>query len=202
MPIPRRSTDMTFPSLETTRTLISVAAVLGCSADDLNEIASASDQRLFYQRIRIPKKNKRRRGRPRRTALVGNLRPHHRLRTRRAAGWRKHEILDRTWEDIEVTGGVNPAHASALEDGGERRSSPSHHPLPRPWRDGGRDATLRACWSSTATTSRSDAGARRGAPRVRRPGHVPSRSFSTDGRAANLRGSRRPSPRPRTAPSR
>ena len=43
---------------------------------------------------------------PRRTALVGNLRPHHRLRTRRAAGWRKHEILDRTWEDIEVTGGV------------------------------------------------------------------------------------------------
>ena len=38
--------------------------------------------------------------------LVGNLRPHHRLRTCLAAGWRKHEILDRTWEDIDVTGGV------------------------------------------------------------------------------------------------
>ena len=54
---------MTFPSLSTTRTLTSVAAVLGCSADDLKEIASASDQRFFYQRIRIPKKNTRRRGR-------------------------------------------------------------------------------------------------------------------------------------------
>ena len=60
----------------------------------------------------------------------------------------------------------DPAHASALEDGGERRSSPSHHPLPRPWRDGGRVATLRACWSSTATTSRSGAWAHDVAHRV------------------------------------
>ena len=50
----------------------------------------------------------------------------------------------------------------------------------RPWRDDGRVATLRACWSSTATTSRSGAGARCGAPRVRRPGHVHA------GRAAQI----------------
>ena len=51
-----------FPPIGLTRTLASVATVLGCTVEDLIDIAYASDQRCFYQRIRIPKKSKRRRG--------------------------------------------------------------------------------------------------------------------------------------------
>ena len=54
--------------------------------------------------------------------------------------------------------------------------SPSHNPLPRPWSDGGYAATPPARSSSTATASPSAAGARRGAPPVRRPGCRPASS--------------------------
>lgn len=42
--------------------LIGIAKVLGCTADDLREIASANDQRPFYTRLQIPKKSRKRRG--------------------------------------------------------------------------------------------------------------------------------------------
>ena len=54
--------------------------------------------------------------------------------------------------------------------------SRSHTPLPRPWRDGGPAATQTARWSSTATAFPSAAGARRGAPPVRRLGCRPASS--------------------------
>ena len=52
--------------------------------------------------------------------------------------------------------------------------SRSHTPLPRPSPDGGHAATPTARWSSTATASPSAAGARRGAPPVRRPACRPA----------------------------
>jgi retron-type reverse transcriptase len=44
------------------RTLQGVARILGCGADDLQGIAGEADQRHLYERLRIPKKNRRRRG--------------------------------------------------------------------------------------------------------------------------------------------
>ena len=55
--------------------------------------------------------------------------------------------------------------------------SRSHTPLPRPSPDGGHAATPTARWSSTATASPSAAGARRGAPPVRRPACRPASSM-------------------------
>ena len=57
------------------------------------------------------------------------------------SGWRKNEILGLTWDEIDEAGGVirlSPARARRPWWGG---SSRSHHPLPRPWRDGGHAAT-------------------------------------------------------------
>ena len=66
---------------------------------------------------------------------------------------------------------TRPAAASDSRPRARRRwwggFSRSHHPLPRPWTDGGHAATPTARWSSTATASQSAAGARRGIP-VRR----------------------------------
>ena len=66
---------------------------------------------------------------------------------------------------------TRPAAASDSRPLARRRwwggFSRSHHPLPRPWTDGGHAATPTARWSSTATASQSAAGARRGIP-VRR----------------------------------
>lgn len=52
------------PSLKLSevRTLTGVAKVLGCTADDLDVIASTKDQRQFYTPLRIPKKSRKRRG--------------------------------------------------------------------------------------------------------------------------------------------
>lgn len=44
------------------RTLNGIARLLGCTADDLQRIAAEDDQRLLYDRLRIPKRNRRRRG--------------------------------------------------------------------------------------------------------------------------------------------
>ena len=55
--------------------------------------------------------------------------------------------------------------------------SPFRNRLPRPWRDGGHAATLIARSSSTATASPSAAGARPGAPPVRRPACRPASSM-------------------------
>jgi RNA-directed DNA polymerase len=44
------------------RTLNGVARRLGCTAEDLSGIAVAEDQRRLYSRLRIPKKNRKRRG--------------------------------------------------------------------------------------------------------------------------------------------
>src|SRR5437016_4133648 len=43
-------------------TLAGLARVIGCTADDLREIASKDDQRYLYTRLRIPKKSSKRRG--------------------------------------------------------------------------------------------------------------------------------------------
>ena len=48
--------------LSRVRTLASIARVLGCTAEDLQGIAAELDQRHLYERLRIPKKNRRRRG--------------------------------------------------------------------------------------------------------------------------------------------
>ncbi len=58
--------------------------------------------------------------------------------------------------------------------------SRSRRPFPTPWRGGGHAATPTARLSSTAMGSRSAAGARRGAPPVRRPGCRPA-SFTIVG---------------------
>ena len=91
------------------------------------------------------------------------------------SGWRKQEILGLTWEEIDEAGGV-----IRLSPGARRRwwdaSSPSRPPSPRPWRDGGPAATPAARWSFTATAFPFAAGARRGAPPVRRPGCRPASS--------------------------
>ena len=75
---------------------------------------------------------------------------------------------------------TKPAASSGSRQGARRRwwdaSSPSRRPLPRPWRDGGPAATPPARWSSTATAFPFAAGARRGAPPVRRPGCRPASS--------------------------
>jgi RNA-directed DNA polymerase len=44
------------------RTVSGIARLLGCTADDLHGIATENDQRRLYGRLRIPKKNRRRRG--------------------------------------------------------------------------------------------------------------------------------------------
>ena len=96
------------------------------------------------------------------------------------SGWRKQEILGLTWEEIDMAGGVirlSPARSKTLVG---RMLSPSHNRLPRPWRGGGHAATPTARSSSTATASPSAAGARRGAPPVRRPGCRPA-SFTIVG---------------------
>ena len=76
---------------------------------------------------------------------------------------------------------TRPAASSGSRPRARRRwwggFSPFHNPLPRPSRDGGRAATPRARWSSTATASPSAAGARRGAPPVRRPACRPASSM-------------------------
>ena len=54
--------------------------------------------------------------------------------------------------------------------------SPCRTRLPRPWRGDGRAATPTVRWSSTATASLSAAGARRGAPPVRRLAYRPASS--------------------------
>ena len=75
---------------------------------------------------------------------------------------------------------TRPAASSGSRPPARRRwwggFSRSHTPLPKPWRDGGHAATPTARWSSTATASPSAAGARRGAPPVRRPGCRPASS--------------------------
>ena len=75
---------------------------------------------------------------------------------------------------------TRPAASSGSRPPARRRwwggFSRSRTPLPRPWRDGGRAATPTARWSSTATASPSAAGARRGAPPVRRPACRPASS--------------------------
>jgi RNA-directed DNA polymerase len=43
-------------------TLAGVARFLGCTADDLREIATADDQRCFYTRLQIPKRSRKRGG--------------------------------------------------------------------------------------------------------------------------------------------
>ena len=91
------------------------------------------------------------------------------------SGWRKQEILGLTWDEIDMAGGVirlSPARSKTLWAG----CSPSHNPLPRPWRDGGHAATPRARSSSTATASPSAAGAPRGARPARRPACRPASS--------------------------
>ena len=91
------------------------------------------------------------------------------------SGWRKNEILGLTWDELDEAGGVirlSPARSKTLVG----RILPISHPLPRPWRDGGHAATLIARSSSTATASPSAAGARRGAPPVRRPACRPASS--------------------------
>ena len=91
------------------------------------------------------------------------------------SGWRKQEILGLTWDEIDEAGGV-----IRLSPGARRRwwdgCSPSHNPLPRPWRGDGHAATQTARSSSTATAFPFAAGARRGAPPVRRPGCRPASS--------------------------
>ena len=91
------------------------------------------------------------------------------------SGWRKNEILGLTWDEIDEAGGVIRLSPAARRPwwGGFSRS---RTPLPRPWRDGGHAATPTARWSSTATASPSAAGARRGAPPVRRPACRPASS--------------------------
>ena len=91
------------------------------------------------------------------------------------SGWRKNEILGLTWEEID-----RPAASSGSRRPARRRwwggFSRSHNPSPRPWRGGGHAATPTARSSSTATASPSAAGARRGAPPVRRLGCRPASS--------------------------
>jgi RNA-directed DNA polymerase len=48
--------------LSRVRTLEGVARILGCTGEDLRGIAAEADQRRLYVRLRIPKKNRRRRG--------------------------------------------------------------------------------------------------------------------------------------------
>ena len=50
------------PPLGQVCTLSAVARFLGCTVGDLRKIASEDDQRRFYKRLRIPKRNRRRRG--------------------------------------------------------------------------------------------------------------------------------------------
>ena len=91
------------------------------------------------------------------------------------SGWRKNEILGLTWDEIDEAGGVIGSRPVARRRwwGG---FSPSHNPLPRPSRGAGHGATPTVRSSSTATASPSAAGARRGAPPVRRPGCRPASS--------------------------
>ena len=70
--------------------------------------------------------------------------------------------------------------------------SPCRTRLPRPSRDDGRAATPTVRWSSTATASLSAAGARRGAPPVRRLAYRPA--------SPRLPLHRRPQPHPRQCP--
>lgn len=53
---------MPSPKLSELRTVTGVAKVLGCTAGDLDAIASTTDQRQFYTRLRIPKKSRKSRG--------------------------------------------------------------------------------------------------------------------------------------------
>ena len=91
------------------------------------------------------------------------------------SGWRKHEILGLTWDELDEAGGVirlSPARSKTLVG----RILPISQPIAEAWRDGGHAATPTARWSSTATASPSAAGARRGAPPVRRPAYRPASS--------------------------
>ena len=91
------------------------------------------------------------------------------------SGWRKNEILGLTWDEIDEAGGVirlSPARSKTLVG----RILPISPPSPTRWPDDGRAATPTARWSSTATASPSAAGARRGAPPVRRPACRPASS--------------------------
>ena len=91
------------------------------------------------------------------------------------SGWRKNEILGLTWTRSTRRAALSGSRPRARRPwwGGFSRS---HHPLPRPWRDGGHAATPTARSSSTATASPSAAGARPGAPPVRRLGCRPASS--------------------------
>jgi retron-type reverse transcriptase len=51
---------MSYPPPRHIRTLDAAARVIGCTADDLRTIASDADQRRYYERLRIPKKGRRR----------------------------------------------------------------------------------------------------------------------------------------------
>ena len=94
------------------------------------------------------------------------------------SGWRKQEILGLTWEEIDEAGGVirlSPGRSKTLVG----RILPISPPIAeRAERDGGHAATPAARWSSAATAFPFAAGARRGAPPVRRPGCRPA-SFTT-----------------------
>ena len=93
--------------------------------------------------------------------------PDHRLFHRRAVGARK--ILGLTWDEIDEAGASSGSRPRARRRwwGG---FSPCRNRLPRPWCGDGRAVTPTVRWSFTATASPSGAGARRGAPPVRRPG--------------------------------
>src|SRR5262245_48687509 len=51
---------MPYPPPGLIRTIEAAARVIGCAADDLRAIASLTDQRAHYKRLRIPKKGRRR----------------------------------------------------------------------------------------------------------------------------------------------
>ena len=111
-----------------------------------------------------------RRPRPPARPVAGHPRPRLLLRLAQERDPRPHLGRDRRGRRR------HPALAGPLEDLGGADSPDLTTRSPRPWRDGGHAATPTARSSSTATASPSAAGARRGAPPVRRPACRPASS--------------------------